>query len=204
MKSRVLISILAILCLVGCRDKDEGEYPSSINNYSIKLSQEESTAFSFGIMMASEASPETPFIAILDGNVQVVDKKFTATDLHFNVLGGEVNAISELALNGNQNTYGGEFEVTLKDSATYETQTAIENVSTLIEIPSIHIHSIKNLERQNCNFIYLSQKNKLTYPDGKCRVDLRYEQNDGVNETFTLRVQVSVVSENELAISILP
>lgn len=203
MQSKVWTGILVVLCLVGCQGTKEEKYPTSINNYSVKLDTQD-TAFSWGVMMASEEALEAPFVAVVEGSVQVVDKKFTATDLQFNVLGGEVEAISELALNGNQNTYEGEYQLTLRDSATYETQTAIENVKTLIEIPSIHIHAIKNLENQNCEFIYLSRKNKLTYPDGMCRVNLRYEQNDGANESLTLRVQVRVVNDDELAISILP
>lgn len=203
--NRIVSCLLILLLLVGCNARNKDQLPTSIENYKVVLPEQEGAFFASEIMMTSEEEREYPFVAVVEGTALLSENGFLETpNIKFKTLGAEASIVSEFTLNDRLDVYEGDVSVRMKDTATYLTRATMNQVKLLTELPSIHIHAIKNLEGQNCEFIFLSRKNKITYPDGLCQVDVKYERNEGVDQEFILHVRIAAVNETTIEISVIP
>lgn len=202
MVRRILVCLLLVLGLFGCREEAKSVYKSEVREQEVTLY---GSSFSYNATLATKEEGDVPFVVVVEGNAMINDSTFVGDpDISFNVLGGEFNVVTDFHLNGSGNTYEGEFSVRLRDTATYSTQTTMDALHALTKVPNIHIHEIMNLEDQNCGFIYLMDENKLTYPDGACRANIMYERNGGVDLDKIYRVSVYVVDANTVSVSVIP
>ena len=202
MKYRSGICLLALISLLGCAKDSKSKYALEVRNKEVTVYD---SSFSYNVTMSTKEEKEVPFVAVVEGKAYLGDSSFLGIpEIEFNVLGANFEVVSDLHLNASGSTYEGEFTVVLEDTGTYSTQTTMDGLYALTQVPNIHIHQIKNLKGQNCNFIYYQDENELTYPDGKCRANIMYERLEGTEIMKLYRVSVSVVDSNTVSISVVP